>query len=405
MLGSGAFVAIVMSFCIGGNDSANSWGSTVGSGAIPLRRALLLGGVGEWLGATLLGAGVSNTIQKGVSHPDDPQCWACGYCDSRMSVYALGMLAALIGASVFLFAATFCKMPVSTTHAIVGGVVGMTLVGTADSPAFPCLSWGPWPHGLGSIIASWVISPLLSGLIAMLILLATDRLCVRSQRPVRNALIGLPLLYGLTTLTMVLLTLVKSRPTKHWPSSAVLGTALGLSLLTGLVVQLLVVPRVRASLQTHFPPEALRGDGMSAAVTAVPSAVPAQPAELSVVGAAGLDSIVAPVAVVEDVSSSRGVELGGVRVRGVGCDADAGDSSGERRVGEGGGSKHWPRPHGTTPMRKGVPLPPSEAAAVFVFRYLLVYSAFLASFAHGANDTANATSAFAAIWNAFDDGM
>ena len=152
---SGSMIAIVMSICIGGNDAANAWGATVGSGAIPLRRALLIGGFGEWLGATLLGAGVSNTIQKGVSHPEDPACWACGYCDSRMSVYAVGMLAALIGACVFLLLATFGKMPVSTTHAIVGGVVGMTMVGTASGSPLPLArqsveARGGWPHPLSS---------------------------------------------------------------------------------------------------------------------------------------------------------------------------------------------------------------------------------------------------------------
>jgi sodium-dependent phosphate transporter len=173
MLGSGAAIAIVMAFCIGGNDSANSWASSVGSGAIRLRYALLLGGAAEWLGATLLGQGVSNTIQKGVSQTDDPDCWACGFCDSRMAVYAVGMLAALLGAAVFLLAATFGKMPVSTTHAIVGGVVGMTMVGASPS----CLQW-TW-KGLSGIVASWVISPILSGVIAGAVYGLTNKLCVR----------------------------------------------------------------------------------------------------------------------------------------------------------------------------------------------------------------------------------
>ena len=159
---SGSMIAIVMSICIGGNDAANAWGATVGSGAIPLRRALLIGGFGEWLGATLLGAGVSNTIQKGVSHPEDPACWACGYCDSRMSVYAVGMLAALIGACVFLLLATFGKMPVSTTHAIVGGIVGMTIAGVGGD----CVDWTV-DTGVGRIVASWVVSPVLSGIIGI----------------------------------------------------------------------------------------------------------------------------------------------------------------------------------------------------------------------------------------------
>ena len=131
-------VACAMAFGIGANDSANSWGTSVGSNAISLRNAVLLGGFSEWLGASLLGYGVSGTIRHGVAPIDDPNCWACGYCDSKMAVNAVAMLAALIGAALFLALATFTSMPVSTTHAIVGGVVGATVVATPAS----CLNWG-----------------------------------------------------------------------------------------------------------------------------------------------------------------------------------------------------------------------------------------------------------------------
>ncbi len=115
--GVATVVAALMCFMIGANDSANAWGSSVGSKAISLQGAVLIGGCAEWLGATLLGYGVSKTIQKGVAPTDDPECWACGYCDSGMPVYAVGMLCALIGAAAFLFLSTFAKLPVSTTHA------------------------------------------------------------------------------------------------------------------------------------------------------------------------------------------------------------------------------------------------------------------------------------------------
>ena len=155
----------------GANDSANAWASSVGSGAISLRAAVVLGGFGEWLGATLLGYGVSDTIKKGVADTNDPDCWACGYCDSGMAAYTMGMMSALMAASFFLILATFAKMPVSTTHAIVAGVLGMTLVGKEGMNGFGCLSWisegKPFPFnffgGLSGIIASWVISPVLSG--------------------------------------------------------------------------------------------------------------------------------------------------------------------------------------------------------------------------------------------------
>ena len=81
-----------------------------------------------------------------------------------MSVYNVGMLGALIGAACFLLLATFVKMPVSTSHAIVGGVVGMTLVGTSAD----CLNWS-FDGGLSSVIASWVLSPALAGVFGVAI--------------------------------------------------------------------------------------------------------------------------------------------------------------------------------------------------------------------------------------------
>ena len=118
----------------------------MGSGAIPLGLAVTLGGFGEWLGATLLGYGVSDTIKKGVASTTDPACWACGYCHSGMAVYAVGMLCALLAAAIFLLLATLAAMPVSTTHAIVAGVVGMTMVGSADMDGIGCLNWVKTPR-------------------------------------------------------------------------------------------------------------------------------------------------------------------------------------------------------------------------------------------------------------------
>jgi sodium-dependent phosphate transporter len=175
-----------MCFGIGANDAANSWGTSVGSGAISLTQAVLLGGVMEWLGALGLGYGVAKTIKgwfcflffvlvfwffgflvfwffgflvfwffgflvfgfssrrrsstAGTSKTDDASCWACGYCDSEMSLYMVAMTAALFAAGVFLILVTFTAMPVSTTHAIVGGTVGAAAVGAGCAGAVPGLA-------------------------------------------------------------------------------------------------------------------------------------------------------------------------------------------------------------------------------------------------------------------------
>ena len=123
------------------------------TGAIGLRKAMIVGGTMELLGAITLGYGVSSTIQKGVAKINDPEGWACGYCDTSMSLFMVGMLSALFGAGMFLLMATFTSMPVSTTHSIVGAVVGATAVGIAgsyDDVAFGASSCNPWKGALSS---------------------------------------------------------------------------------------------------------------------------------------------------------------------------------------------------------------------------------------------------------------
>lgn len=113
-----ATVMCVSAFAIGANDSANAWGTSVGSNAISLKTAVVLAAGTDFLGAVTLGYGVSDTIQKGVSDITDENCWACGYCDSKYSVYTIGMFAASLSSAIFLILASFAKMPVSATHAM-----------------------------------------------------------------------------------------------------------------------------------------------------------------------------------------------------------------------------------------------------------------------------------------------
>eukprot|EP00908_Phaeocystis_cordata_P025558 Transcript_8008.p1 GENE.Transcript_8008~~Transcript_8008.p1 ORF type:complete len:586 (+),score=207.71 Transcript_8008:57-1760(+) len=351
-------MAVGMCFCIGGNDSANSWGSTVGSGALGIRSAVVLGGFAEWLGATLLGYGVSGTIRKGVADTDDPECWACGYCDSAMPVYQLGMLAALIGATFFLLLATFAKVPVSTTHAIVGGVVGMTMVGAKGGAG--CLNW-KWKGGLTSIIASWVISPVLSGAIGAGVYAATSRLTTRSRSPLRHALRLLPVLYSLSTTVMVLLILMKSKPTKHLDKATQVLPSLGCGLLAYLLVLGLVVPRVKREV------EAYSGDG---------SELPQIKYSTGTVIASERGGAMAE----QDGSAAAGIELSEVEGR----------------------AAAWPAAPQSSERLSADEL--ERLRAVRVFRYLLVFVAFLGSFGHGANDTANSTAAFGAIYDGYVRG-
>jgi len=139
-----------MAMNIGANDVANNVGPAYGAGALTIGGAIVLASIFEASGALLAGGDVVGTIKKGII---DPAAFAG---DPMLFVYA--MAAALLAAALWLTLATSLKAPVSTTHSIVGGVVGAGIA----AGGFAIVSWGT----MGKIVASWVISPLLGGLIA-----------------------------------------------------------------------------------------------------------------------------------------------------------------------------------------------------------------------------------------------
>ena len=142
-----------MAWNIGANDVANAMGTSVGSGALTFKRAVILAAILEFAGAFFVGSSVSDTVRKGIVDPiifaGDPQA------------FVLGMLSALLAAGVWLQVASYFGWPVSTTHSIVGSIVGFGVVYGGLS----AVEWG----GVGKIAASWVISPLMSGTISFII--------------------------------------------------------------------------------------------------------------------------------------------------------------------------------------------------------------------------------------------
>lgn len=185
------------------------------------------------------GSGVADKLQKGVSAVDDPECFSCGFCNSKMTLYSLGMLSALFAAASFLFLATYKKLPVSTTHAIVGGIVGITIGANRSVDegvagvlhGSQCVDWGL--SGFGGMVVSWVLSPVLAGAVACLLYSVTFRLIhnvalsspdARSKNfmetpdatsaAVSRTLRLLPLCYSGMTWTMVFLICSKSSVTE-----------------------------------------------------------------------------------------------------------------------------------------------------------------------------------------------
>lgn len=149
-LGLALLFGLFMAWNIGANDVANAMGTSVGSGALTLKQAILVAAVFEFGGAVLVGAHVTDTIKGGIVSPQ-------AFSDTP-ELFMFGMAAALLGAAVWLMVATYFGLPVSTTHSIVGAVAGFGIV----SVGWAEVNWGT----MGAIVASWVISPLTGGLIA-----------------------------------------------------------------------------------------------------------------------------------------------------------------------------------------------------------------------------------------------
>lgn len=158
-----------------------------------------------------------------------------------------GMMGALIGASIFLLLASLTSIPVSTTHAIVGGVVGMTMAGVGGE----CLNWAI-DGGLGGIVLSWIVSPVLSGAIAVIGFGLSRTYIINSPNPRFRALILMPVLYFLSTFILVLVTTLKAKAIKKkMDLNAKLACSLAIATAVALFANFVVKPKV----QKTFPSE------------------------------------------------------------------------------------------------------------------------------------------------------
>lgn len=183
---------------IGANDVANAMGTSVGSGALTLRRAVLLAAVFEFAGAYLVGSNVSETVRKKMF---DPAMLTDIYGAEAPYILACGMIAALMAAGTWLLIATWASWPVSTTHSIVGAVVGFGVI----SLGMEGVEWGK----VGLISMGWVVSPMISGAIAYILFGLLLKLVFYKRDPVRAAQKVTPYLVVMVILVLVGVTTYK----------------------------------------------------------------------------------------------------------------------------------------------------------------------------------------------------
>jgi PiT family inorganic phosphate transporter len=162
---------LYMTWGIGANDLANAMGTSVGAGAVSVKQAIIIAMIFEFLGAVLAGGHVTSTIRKGIIDPSK--------IINNPEILIYGMLASLLAAAVWLMIASAKGWPVSTTHSIVGALIGFAIVGIGPE----AVKWGK----VGSVVMSWIVSPAIGGTLSFLLVISTRKLIFNTDNPLQNA--------------------------------------------------------------------------------------------------------------------------------------------------------------------------------------------------------------------------
>jgi len=184
-----------MAWGVGANDVANAMGTSVGAGAITIKQAIIIAMIFEFAGAWLAGGEVTSTIRSSIIDVE-----TAGF-DERPELLVYGMLSSLLAAGIWLLIASKYGLPVSTTHSIIGAIVGFAAVGIS----FDSIMWGQ----IGSIVASWVISPLIAGIISFSLFMTVQHLVLSTDNPFANAKKYVPYYIFLVGFVIAMVTMVK----------------------------------------------------------------------------------------------------------------------------------------------------------------------------------------------------
>jgi PiT family inorganic phosphate transporter len=188
-----AFFGFLMAIGIGANDVANAMGTSVGSKALTVKQAIIIAMIFEFAGAYLAGGEVTDTIRKGVI---DTSLFA-----HQPEVLVYGMMSALLAAGTWLLLASYMGWPVSTTHSIIGAIIGFACVAVGTE----AVDW----NSVQGIVGSWLITPLISGIFAYMIFISAQRLIFDTDKPLMNAKRFVPVYMFITTMVIALVTIKK----------------------------------------------------------------------------------------------------------------------------------------------------------------------------------------------------
>ena len=353
----GALLSLFVAYGIGANDVANAFGSSVGSKAITIKQALVIAAIFEFGGAVLLGANVTKTVRKGIADYEQ-------FLDAP-ELYMYGMLCVLLATGIWLILASYYELPVSTTHSTVGGIIGMAVC----ARGWDAVTWYkksssfPFMKGVASIVLSWIFSPVLSGIFAMLLFGSVRIAVLRSNNSYQRSWWVFPILVFLTVVVNSFFIIFKGAKAKI---KLELTTAIWVSFVIGTVAAIIVavgvVPFLRKKVDATFEAKAAAEAG----------------------GEAGKEAFVKDVETLEDESTGW-KKFSNAMMSGVNHDVheiidEEGDVHDIHEFSE-----------------KFDPMTEES------FKYLQVFTAICDAFSHGANDVANSIGPFAAIWSIYNN--
>lgn len=371
-------MAFFTAYGIGANDVANAFATSVGSKALTLKQAIIIAGVFEFGGSVLLGSSVTSTIRKNIADTevfaDDPE------------VLMYGMLCVIAATGLWLILASYLELPVSTTHSVIGGIIGMSIAAHGSDAVI----WYEFDSnaealkkikGVVPVFMSWVIAPLLSGVISTLLYLFVRTFVLRQKNSLDRAFIFFPFLVGITVAVNAYFVIYKGFKRKieykgkKQALSDILGVgysslvAWGLGALVGVILYFTFIPYLRNKIERDAAARADQGQ-----------------------------------------STAPEIEL-----------KDAKENVGDKGSTEISAERKSEEHHGVMSMVSNIvkkdlhsvaktdetvkeiydtaeEFDPSTEEA---FKYLQVFTAMMDSFGHGANDVANSIGPFATIWDIY----
>lgn len=330
-----------MAWNIGANDVANAMGTSVGSGALTLRRAVLCAAVLEFAGAYFVGMHVTETVRQGIIDTE--------LFKDDTTNFMLGMLASLLAAGAWLQLASYFGWPVSTTHSIVGAIVGFGVV----YKGLDAVHW----EVIAGIVSSWVVSPVLAGFISFVIFRILHRQIFRSDNPVIAAKQLTPFLVFLVFVILSFVMIFKGL--KHLKLDLPLGQATLVACGVGLI----------AAVISAFLVRLLKNEGLAI-----------------------------PVQSFHETSVSRALRKARKHLRRIKHQSDDAYTMEASELLESLDALADKINREQTQVQPQLSAQASQHAAVErIFVYLQILSACFVAFAHGANDVANAVGPLAAI--------